>query len=74
MRKLSALCVQCCGGHWIQHSVRLKSIQRTYYYCIFLHAGESKGAEPTPEQIELRLIQSKSEIEHPPDISSLNDN
>ena len=35
---------------------------------------ESKGEEPSPEQIELRLIQSKSDIEHPPSLSSLYDN
>lgn len=38
--------------------------------CYFL-SGISGGGEPSCEQIELRLIQSKSDIENPPNISVL---
>ncbi len=31
----------------------------------------SKGEVPTPEQVELKLVQSKRDIESPPPISSI---
>ena len=38
---------------------------------VSLHIEKSGGEKPTPEQIELRLIQSKRDIENPPPLSSL---
>ena len=35
------------------------------------HVELSGGAKPSPEQIELQLIQSKQDIEHPPSIKEM---
>ena len=34
--------------------------------------AETEGAPPTPEQIELKLVQSKRDIEHPPPLPAMN--
>jgi hypothetical protein len=37
----------------------------------FFFSGLSRGGDPSCEQVELRLIQSKSDIENPPNISTV---
>ena len=38
---------------------------------LITHVELSGGANPSPEQIELQLVESKQDIEHPPSIKEI---
>ena len=48
---------------------RERERERGYY--LLPHVELSGGANPSPEQIELQLVESKQDIEHPPSIKEI---